>query len=62
MRRLRQSISRVVGVKEVAQAVKERFGEEMGEYEDRGRFGQRVRAMGIMVEDGVMDEVYDRIR
>ena len=62
MRRLRQSISRVVGVKEVTEAVKERFGEELGEYEDRGRFGQKVRAMGIMFEDGVMDEVYDRIR
>jgi hypothetical protein len=58
MRRLRKGVSGV-GVKEVALAVKERVGEEVGEWKDRDRFGQRVRAMGIMVEDQVMDQVYD---
>jgi hypothetical protein len=61
MRRLRKGVSGV-GVKEVALAVKERVGEEVGEWKDRGRFGQRVRAMGIMVEDQVMDQVYDQIQ
>ena len=51
-----------VGAKEVAQAVKERVGEKVGEWKDRGRFGQRVRALGIMVEDEVMDQVYDKIQ
>ena len=46
----------------MAQAVQERVGEEVGEWKDRGRFGQRVRALGIMVEDEVMDQVYDQIQ